>query len=244
MRLHQIVAKDIVRRKRRVLYAVLGVVVGTMTVIGILTIALAGETKIYAQLEEYGANLVVLPAISQFDLELGGLGLGAVTVGENYIPEYKVSEVRQITDDMVNHALGIQDERNRYAAPVAPKLYANATVKGASVLVVGVDPVEERKIKTWWRVHEGEYIEQPDQALAGAWVAELLGLSTGEVFDLNGVGVTVAGILKETGSDDDYRIFVPLGTAQEAFGKEGMVSSVDVRALCAACPVEDIADEV
>jgi len=244
MRLHQMVAKDIVRRKKRVLYAMLGVVVGTMTVISILTVSLAGEAKIYAQLEEYGANLVVLPAISQFDLELGGLELGAVTVGENYIPEYKVSEVRQITDDMVNHALGIQDERNRYAAPVAPRLYASATVKGASVQVVGIDAVEERKIKTWWRVHEGKYIDESDEALAGAWVAELLGLSSGEVLDLNGVGITVVGILKETGSDDDYRMFVPLGTAQEAFGKEGMVSSVDVRALCTACPVEDIADEV
>lgn len=244
MRLHQIVAKDVVRRKRRVSYAVLGVVVGTMTVISILTVSLAGEAKIYAQLEEYGANMVVLPAISQFDLELGGLGLGAVTVGENYIPEYRVSEVRRITDDMINHALGIQDEGNRYAAPVAPKLYSNASVKGVSVLVVGIDPVEERKIKTWWRVHEGEYIEERDQALAGAWVAELLELSTGDVFDLNGVGVTVVGILRETGSDDDYRVFVPLGTAQEAFGKDGFVSAVDVRALCTACPVEDIADEV
>ena len=54
MKLYQMVAKDVMRRKKRVLYAALGVVIGTMTVVGILTIALAGETRIYSQLEKYG----------------------------------------------------------------------------------------------------------------------------------------------------------------------------------------------
>lgn len=244
MRLHQIIARDVMRRKRRVLYAVLGVVIGTMTVIGILTIAVAGEERIYEQLEEYGANLIVIPAITQVDLELGGLGLGGLTVGENYIPEDKVYQVRQITDDMINEALGIEDERYRYTAPVAPKLYMNTRVGEVSVMVVGIDPEEERKIKTWWRIQEGEYLEQADQALVGAWVAELLDLKAGDRIDLNGLDVSIAGILRETGSNDDYQVFVPIRTAQEAFEKEGLVSLIDVRALCTACPLEDIADEI
>ena len=225
-------------------YAVLGVVIGTMTVIGILTVALAGESRIYAQLEDYGANLVVIPAISQVDLELGGLGLGALIVGENYIPEDKVSQVRQIADDMVNQVLGIEDERYRYTVSVAPKLYANSRVGEVSVMVVGIDPEEEMKIKTWWRIQEGEPLEQADQALIGARASELLELSVDDKIVLNGVSVTVAGILEETGSNDDYQVFVQIETAQEAFDKEGVVSSIDVRALCAACPVEEIADEI
>ena len=73
MKLYQIVAKDIMRRKRRVLYAALGVVIGTMTVVGILTIASAGEAKIYRQLEQYGPNLTVIPAINNLDMKLGNL---------------------------------------------------------------------------------------------------------------------------------------------------------------------------
>jgi len=244
MKLHRIVTRDVMRRKRRVSYAVLGVVIGTMTVIGILTVALAGESRIYAQLEDYGANLVVIPAISQVDLELGGLGLGALIVGENYIPEDKVSQVRQIADDMVNQVLGIEDERYRYTVSVAPKLYANSRVGEVSVMVVGIDPEEEMKIKTWWRIQEGEPLEQADQALIGARASELLELSVDDKIVLNGVSVTVAGILEETGSNDDYQVFVQIETAQEAFDKEGVVSSIDVRALCAACPVEEIADEI
>ncbi len=244
MKLHQIVAKDVLRRKRRVLYAVVGVVIGTMTVISILTIAVAGEAKIYEQLEDYGSNLVVIPAVSQLDLELGGLGLGALTVGQNYISEDKVSRVGEITDDMINHALGIQDEHDRYAAPVSPKLYVSSEVRGVSVMIVGIDPEQERSIKTWWRIREGEYLHGPNQALAGAMAAELLDLNAGDSIVLNGFDINIAGILRETGSNDDYQVFVPIRTAQEAFDREGMVSSVDVRALCIACPVEDIADEI
>lgn len=244
MKLHRIVAKDVMRRKRRVLYAVLGVVIGTMTVISILTIALAGESKIYEQLEKYGANLVVIPAVSQLDLELGGLGLGHLTLGENYIPEEKVSQVRRIADDMINDALGIEDERYRYSASVSPKLYMTSEVRGVSVLVVGIDPEEERRIKTWWRIQEGEYPDGQDQALVGALTAELLELRTGDRIVLNGFDITIAGILRETGSNDDYQVFVPIRTVQEAFDREGVVSSVDVRALCTACPVEDIASEI
>jgi len=242
MKLYQMVAKDIMRRKQRVLYAALGVVVGTMTVVGILTIALAGEARIYSQLEKYGANLIVIPAISNIDVQLGDMSLGTLTVGENYIPEEKLPEIRQIADGKIREALGIKDEGN--IATLAPKLYMNTEVGGISVMVVGVDPQEERKIKTWWRIQEGEYLEGADQALVGAVAAELLELNTGDTIELNGSAITVTGILEETGSNEDYQVFVPIETLQKAFNKEGLVSSIDIRALCNACPVEIIADGI
>ncbi len=242
MKLYQMVAKDILRRKRRVLYAALGVVIGTMTVVGILTITLAGETRIYSQLEKYGPNLMIIPAISNLDVQLGDLSLGTLTVGENYIPEETLPQIRQIADGEIREALGIEDEGN--IATLAPKLYMNTEVGGVSVMVVGVDPQEERKIKTWWRIQEGEYLERTDQALVGATTAELLELNIGDKIALNGVDVTITGILEETGSNEDYQVFVPLETLQKAFNKEGLVSSIDIRALCNACPVEIIADSI
>ncbi|MDP2932177.1 MAG: FtsX-like permease family protein, partial [Chloroflexota bacterium] len=59
-----------------------------------------------------------------------------------------------------------------------------------------------------------------------------------------GSNVTVTGILEETGSNEDYQVFVPLLTLQKAFNKEGLISSIDIRALCNACPVEVIADSI
>jgi putative ABC transport system permease protein len=87
-------------------------------------------------------------------------------------------------------------------------------------------------------------LEQKDQALVGAIAAEILKLNIGDVIPLDGTNVTVAGILEETGSNDDYQVFVPIDTLQKASGREGLVSSVDIRALCNACPVETIADSI
>ena len=242
MKLYRIVLKDIVRRKKRVLFAALGVAIGTMTVVGILTIALAGQARIYNQLEKYGPNLAVTPAINNVETQLGDLSLGTLAVGENYIPEEKLPEIRQIADGEIKAALGITDEGN--IATLAPKLYVNTEVKGTSIMVVGVDPKEEIKIKTWWKIEEGKYLEGTDQALVGAVAAKLLALNTGDTVDLNGNAVTVTGILEETGSNDDYQMFVPLETLQQAYGKEGLISSIDIRALCNACPVEVIANAI
>ncbi|MCX6001393.1 MAG: hypothetical protein NTY79_02475, partial [Chloroflexi bacterium] len=137
MNLYQIVAKDIMRRKRRVLYAALGVVIGTMTVVGILTIASAGEAKIYKQLEQYGPNLTVIPAINNLDMKLGNLSMGTLTVGENYIPEDQLPRIRQIADSKIREALKITDEGD--IATIAPKLFENTKVNGVSLVVVGVD---------------------------------------------------------------------------------------------------------
>ncbi len=240
MKLYRIVAKDVMRRKKRVLYAALGVVIGTMTVVSILTIGLAGQERITNQLEKYGPNLTVVPAISNLDMKLGDVSLGTLTVGENYISADKIPQIREIADDEIRKGLGITDEGN--IATIAPKLFINTKVEGASVMVVGIEPEEESKIKTWWKIKEGEYIQREDQALVGAVASSVLRLDIGSKITINGDDINVAGILEETGSNDDYQVFIPIDTLQKAFNKEGLVNSIDIRALCNACPVEIIAD--
>ena len=242
MKLYQVVVKDVMRRKRRVLYATLGVVIGTATVVGILTVAVAGQTRIYNQLEKYGPNLAVVPAINNLDMKLGNMSLGTLSVGENYISEEELPKIREIADGEIRMALKIEDEGD--IATIAPKLYINTKVGETSVMVVGVEPEEESKIKTWWKIREGGFLEGKDQALVGAIAAEILKLKVGDNIPLNGSNVTATGILEETGSNDDYQIFVPIGTLQRAFAKEGLVSSIDIRALCNACPVEIIANGI
>ncbi len=242
MKLYQVVIKDVMRRKRRVLYATLGVVIGTATVVGILTVAVAGQARIYNQLEKYGPNLAVVPAINNLDMKLGNMSLGTLSVGENYISEGKLPRIREIADGEIRMALKIEDEGD--IAIIAPKLYINTKVGETSVMVVGVEPEEESKIKTWWKIREGGFLEGKDQALIGGIAAEILKLKVGDNIPLNGANVTATGILEETGSNDDYQIFVPIGTLQRAFAKEGLVSSIDIRALCNACPVEIIANGI
>lgn len=242
MKLYKIVTKDMLHRKRRVLYAALGVVIGTMTVVGILTIAFAGQARIYRQLDQYGPNLTVIPAINNLDMKLGNLSMGTLTVGENYIQQDQLPGIRQIADGKIREALKIDDPGD--IATIAPKLYENTKVNGISLVVVGIEPEPERIVKTWWNVGKGNYFSGNDQALIGATSAELLKLNVGDKIALNDRNLTIIGILDETGSNDDYQVFAPLSTVQQAFNKQGMISSLDIRALCNSCPVEMIADTI
>jgi putative ABC transport system permease protein len=248
MKLYQIVAKDVIRRKKRVLYAALGVVIGTMTVVGILTVSLAGQERIYNQLEKYGPNLSIIPSISNLDMKLGDLSLGTLTVGENYISADKLPQIRQIADEEIRKGFrdrGVKfDDDGGNIATIAPKLFVNTKVEGVLAMVVGIDPAEESKVKTWWKVGEGEYIQNADQALVGSTAASLLKLSLGSKLTINETALNVSGILEEMGSNEDYQIFVPIDTLQKALNKEGLISSIDIRALCNACPVEDIANSL
>jgi putative ABC transport system permease protein len=250
MNLYGMVLKDIFRRKKRILYAALGVIIGTMTVVGILTTAVAGEARIVAQLEKYGPNLSIIPAISNLDMKLGDLNLGTVAVGENYIQENKITEIRRVTDGKIREyldkdligAFGISNDGP--IATIAPKLYIPADIKGVSVMLVGIQPAEEQIIRTWWQVKTGEYLKEGREILAGASAARLLKLNIGDNVTYKNNEFTVTGVLEETGSGEDYELFVPLTPLQAASEKEGIISSIDIRALCKACPVEIIADSL
>lgn len=239
MRLSTIVVKDMVRRKRRVLHSILGVSIGITTVIGMLTVANAGEHLLRGELERYGPNLTVVPATARLDVELGGLTMGSVTVGETMIDEAVLPLIQQVADDAIRADMGISDASP--IAIVAPRLYLPGTVDGRNVTVVGVLPREEKAIRAWWAFSDGGYLSGPDELVAGAVAARALGLSSGQTITISGHDYTVAGVLDDSGSNDDFLLFVPLPTLQAASGKDGLMSTIDVRALCTGCPVEKIA---
>jgi len=174
---------------------------------------------------------------------LGDLSIGTVNLGENYIATDKIPLIRQIADTKIREYIKDSPETGNIAT-IAPKLFINAEIKGTSVVAVGIDSGEQFKVNTWWQVARGEYLAAGDQALLGSMAAASLQLGVGDTLNLNGRTLTVAGILEDTGAGDDYQVFVPLTTLQEAFNKQGLVSSIDIRALCNGCPVEIIAGAI
>jgi putative ABC transport system permease protein len=51
-------------------------------------------------------------------------------------------------------------------------------------------------------------------------------------------------VIAPTGSIDDRAVFVDLQVAQQALGKPGAITYIDVSALCRDCPVGDIVNEI
>lgn len=242
MKLYRFVIKDAVSRRKRVLYASLGVAFGVAVVVSLLTIALAGEKKVYEELDKYGANLMISPAVNDLDLQLGDLSMGTLSVGENFISEDKLPEIRRIADQAIREELGITDEGD--IVTIAPKLYGRSGIDGTSVTVAGIDLIPEVLIKNWWSIAEGRYPEAENEVLLGARSGAVLDYAVGENIQIEGDSFVLAGILAETGANEDFYVFISLHRAQELFGREGLISSADIRALCLGCPVEVIADSI
>lgn len=165
--------------------------------------------------------------------------MGSVTVGETMLHTSVIPEIQRVADDAIRADMGISDPGP--IAIVAPRLYLPASVADRSVTVAGVSPEEEQSIRVWWDFAEGSYIAGENDIVVGAVAARSLGLGAGQTVNIFGHDYTVAGVLGESGSNDDYLLFVPLATLQEVSGKGSVVSTVDVRALCTGCPVEMIA---
>ena len=105
-------------------------------------------------------------------------------------------------------------------------------------------PGGEIELKKWWMI-DGELPQNDtNEVLVGSVIKSAFNLEIGSIISIANSSFTVKGLLEETGSVDDYSIFMPLHVAQAAFGLEGKVSEIDVGALCNTCPVEVIAQQI
>ena len=230
MRLTDISLNNLKRRKSKMLFLVLGLLIGVATVVTLVSVTRAMHTDIQDKIDQFGANIVVTPKADDLALSYGGVTVSSAA--------YDVKELH--TDD----AAKIQQIPLRAnIANVAPKLVGAVDVGGNKVLLVGVDFPSELRLKKWWEI-VGQDPAAPDEVLLGYNAATRLSAMPGNTLTINGRPFQVAGTLKELGSSEDDAIFADLQAAQQVLGKPDAVSLIEVSALCKACPVEDIVQEI
>lgn len=183
------------------------------------------------KLTAYGANILVTPKRNTLSVSYGGFSMGDMALS--------VSDLRE--SEVVANINSIKMKER--IAVVAPKLVSMTKANDATVGVVGVRWEQEKILKGYWAVN-GEFPGTADGILVGAKVADMLGVSAGDTLELDGAIVTVSGVLMPTGSDDDSVVFAGMEFAQQHFGSADTVSFVEVAALCAGCPIEEIVAEL
>ena len=179
------------------------------------------------KLTAFGANILVSPRAETLAVSYGGVSLGNL-----------LYEVRHLDEAQTLDAIRSIDLANRLSA-VAPKLVGTAAVGNEQVPVVGVRFDQEQTIKRYWRI-KGLFPTRENEVVLGSTVAARLGLDYGSSFRLGNEEVSVAGVLSPTGGDDDTVVLAALTLAQRLFHLPGKVNFVEVSALCAGCPIEDI----
>ena len=226
MRPENLVLKNLARRKGRTVLNSIGLILAIAVIVATVTISNSMEIKIGEEVEKYGPNVVVTP-----DTKSINVPYGSVTVGSSTFDEATLKNLETI-ENAVNIRI------------VSPKLFGQTEYEESNLLMVGVNADAERLLKVWWDIN-GE-IPEPgsNETLLGSEVYSALELSIGSSIDLNDRTFTVTGYLSETGSNDDYTVFLPLTIAQEMMGLPGKVSVVDIGALCSDCPVEEISKQI
>lgn len=226
MRSITLVLKHLSRRKGRMVLNTIGLILATAVIVSTYTISEALEIQIGEEVEKYGPNIVVKPESSSITIPYGSVVVGRSTFSESYIEAL----------------VTIPNSKNLRI--VSPKVFGQVEYRGSTILVVGVDPESEYDLKIWWRVDGDLPRENSNEALLGSEIKSTLGLALGSSFRMGDTEFTVTGFLDETGSNDDYTVYLPLHIAQELLDMRGEVSLVDVGALCSDCPVEEISQQI
>jgi putative ABC transport system permease protein len=230
MKLRDIAFNNLRRRKGKVFFLVVGLLVGVAAVVALLTTTSILEEDIAHKMDEFGANIIITPRTEGLSLTYGGLNLGGLSFDTKEISQEDVAKISTIPN-----AANIRI--------VSPKVFAVFEKQDQKALVVGIDFDEELSLKKWWKI-TGETPSAANEVIVGKEAADRFSLNQGSPLEINGKKFFVAGVLEPTGSQDDNLLFMALPVAQHLFGKQGKIGMVEVAALCKNCPISEIVAQI
>lgn len=225
MNLAEIAVRNIIRRKAKALFVLAGISIGVATLVAVISYTEAMTGDINYKLERYGANIIITPKTETLSISYGGVSLGGVSF-----------EMEEIREEDLSRIEGIENAANIAAS--GPMVIGTTEISGNPVILAGIDFKAAGILKPWWKI-DGT---TPDDRgiLLGSEVARLLQLATEDVVIIKENEFLVTGILHQTGSQDDRMVFAQLPVAQEIHNKTGLISMVEIAALCEGCPIPEM----
>ncbi len=239
MKLNTIIWKELFLRKSQLVSALLAVTLGIAVIVGIQTVAAVSEKAVKIKMENLGANILVLPQAASVD-DYYAADIDAPTFPEAYV------------ERILNSALTGVDN-------LSPKLTRRIDTGSTNVVLTGILPSGELAAKPYWTISglsgedtghihtgsSGKYADprlqrtaietlNRDDVLVGKVAAERLNLTEGGTLILRDHVFTVAGILPETGTVDDNRVFAHLHTVQGMLGIGSQISCIEIMGCCSA----------
>jgi len=269
MKLYNISLNNLRRRKSKTIFLAIGLIIGIATTVSLIMITRMMNEDIAQKLDEYGANILIVPKSDGLTLSYGGMTIGGLSFDIQQLHESDIDKIHQIHNHENISAIApklvgaVKVEQSGKGArgqegkrDIRMEEWKNGRMEGwKDALLVGVRFEDEFKIKKWWEISgakpglpltlslsKGKRRE--NEILLGSEAATKLQAEIGDVLKINGQPVWVAGELKETGSQDDGFIFADLKTAQAILEKPEALSLIEVSALCNTCPIEEIVAQI
>ena len=253
MKLYNIVINNLKRRKSKMLFMLMGIVIGIATIVSVFNVVDSMQKKMTEQVSQFGANVVVSPDSGGLTFSYGGFTL----------PEI-LYDIQQLSNDDVEKMSQIQSRD--MIRLIAPKLInVDVLENGQKVTVIGADLKQEFLIKPWLTVmsndglmdesildktqpalgqteeKEMDYVEidllrqeidnielSDDEVMVGNALAKSLNVTQGDTVILAGREFRVKDILTENGEAEDSQILMNLETAQNSYGKPDEITVIDL----------------
>lgn len=230
MKLHTISINNLKRRKAKMAFLTIGLMVGIATIVTLITLTRSMSSDIERKMDEFGANILITPQSNGLAMNYGGISLGGVTFDQREILEEDLAKIKTIT----NH---------KNISAIAPKVLGGIKIGTHDVLLVGVNFESELKMKQWWKIF-GNDPKGDNELLLGSDASRVLGVEPGDSLTIKNETFKVAGVLDQTGSQDDALVFASLPKAQKLLGKQGRITLAEVAALCSGCPIGDMVTQI
>ncbi len=231
MNLFTIPLKNMRRKPTKTSLLLLVFSLGVMSIVALYQVSLVVGVSLEQKLTAFGANIVVKPSTETLSVSYGGFNMGDMLLD--------VKDLQETETTAAIRSIALNDR----ISVVAPKLVTMVRLDELAIAVVGVKWADELGIKSYWAT-DGAFPQQPNEILIGSLAAKKLGIRTGDTLSLYNQPFKISGTLLETGSDDDSVILMDLGRLQEMLGQPDVISFVEVSALCAGCPIEDIVAQI
>lgn len=256
MKLYNIVINNLKRRKSKMLFMLLGIVIGIATIVSVFNVVDSMQKKMTEQVSQFGANVVVSPDSGGLTFSYGGFTL----------PEI-LYDIQQLSNDDAEKMSQIQSRD--MIRLIAPKLIIVDVLENEQkITVIGADLKQEFLIKPWLTVvgndglmeedlikqtqstlennsqteeKEMDYVEidlrrqeidrielSEDEIIVGNALAKSLNVRQGDSVMLSGSEFRVKDILIENGEAEDNQIFMNLETAQNSYGKPDEITVIDL----------------
>jgi len=222
---------SLLNKKVRLALTVLGIAIGVAAIVGLMSIGYGLESAIVEQMEDFGADMVMV---------FGGSFQSAAAGGGASMNTNDLDEINDLKNVKQASAMAME---------ILPTKFKDEVVTTYLVGIEGDDMAEFFEDMQAVEFDQGSFFDSGDKnvAVIGSIVASGMyekDVKLRQEIEIKGVSLKVVGILKSIGNpQDDSQIMVPLETYQDVTGKEDEFNYVMVK-VTDADKAESVSEDI
>jgi putative ABC transport system permease protein len=243
MRLTDLTLKELWHRKSQLVSGLLAITLGIGVIVGIRSFSVVSEKAVAVNLDNLGANVMVLPQSASVD-NYYTADIDAPTFPESYVERIVTSTLTGVDN-------------------LSPKLTRRVKIGNENIVLTGILPKSEIASKPIWQqsgflvnkvaascaptteTEPAKYLDTKLQrkgidslaandCFIGSSVAKRLKVHENSTLTIENKIFTIVRVLPETGTVDDDRVFANLHTVQTLLGTGEQISAIEIMGCCRA----------